>query len=357
MIYNYIKIMKGVTYVDSNQLKSNIQNFFQEGTVIVVGSGLSLAEGIPGMKELADELFNVLPNYLVDQDDKLIWDKIRSSILAGDGLEKALHVVKPSLFIEDKIRDITAKLIYRYDKIVLNDIICNHRKLRFSKFLEYFNIRNDGIVVITTNYDRLLEYACEYNELRIDTLFVGKCISSFQPNKNKFQFCEGIKKIGKTTKPIFSPKVKILKPHGCLSWHLIDDKVYSLPIEVDNTPLIITPGLNTYREGYNIPFDTHRNMSNEAIDGAQKFIIIGYGFNDDHLETHLMRQLEAGKPTFILSWGLSEKIRSYAMNHRNIIAICCDQKTNGSKIIFKKEETIMENVNMWDIVEMLKEVF
>ena len=90
--------MKGVTYVDSNQLKSNIQNFFQEGTVIVVGSGLSLAEGIPGMKELADELFNVLPNYLVDQDDKLIWDKIRSSILAGDGLEKALHVVKPSLF-------------------------------------------------------------------------------------------------------------------------------------------------------------------------------------------------------------------------------------------------------------------
>ena len=138
---------------------------------------------------------------------------------------------------------------------------------------------------------------------------------------------------------------------------MIDDKVYSLPIEVDNTPLIITPGLNKYREGYNIPFDTHRNMSNEAIDGAQKFIIIGYGFNDDHLETHLMRQLEAGKPTLILSWGLSEKIRSYAMNHRNIIAICCDQKTNGSKIIFKKEETIMENVNMWDIVEMLKEVF
>lgn len=45
------------------------------------------------------------------------------------------------------------------------------------------------------------------------------------------------------------------------------------------------------------------------------------------------------------------------MNHCNIIAICCDQKTNGSKVIFKKEETIMENINMWDIVEMLKEVF
>ena len=151
--------MKGVTYVDSNQLKSNIQNFFQEGTVIVVGSGLSLAEGIPGMKELADELFNVLPNYLVDQDDKLIWDKIRSSILAGDGLEKALHVVKPSLFIEDKIRDITAKLIYRYDKIVLNDIISNHRKLGFIKVIKYLNVRNVGVVVITTNCDGLLEYA------------------------------------------------------------------------------------------------------------------------------------------------------------------------------------------------------
>ena len=42
--------------MDIDTAKKIIQNFFQEGTVTIVGSGLSMAEGIPGMSDLSKEL-------------------------------------------------------------------------------------------------------------------------------------------------------------------------------------------------------------------------------------------------------------------------------------------------------------
>ena len=120
--------------------------------------------------------------------------------------------------------------------------------------------------------------------------------------------------------------------------------------------MIITPGLNKYREGYSVPFDTHRAKANEEIDKAQRYIIIGYGFGDDHLETHLMQQLRAGKPSLIFTHSLSANAEKIVKECSGITAFC-RVNSNDTRVLNGKGESIMSGVNLWDLHEMIKEVF
>ena len=113
--------------MDLDSIKQIIQDFFQESTLTVVGSGLSVAEGIPGMSALSNELQNKIPHFLSDHIDIEIWDEINKDLLTGVGLEQALHNTKPSPHIEDNIRTITANFIGNAEKRVLSDIISGRR--------------------------------------------------------------------------------------------------------------------------------------------------------------------------------------------------------------------------------------
>ena len=216
--------------MDIDTIKKLIQEFFQEGTVTIVGSGLSLAEGIPGMWELAKELQVKVPGMLSTSEDEANWQAISNDLSSGVGLEQALHYTKPNSTVEECIRKVTAIYIGEAEKCLFEDIVRNGKQLRFSEYLQQFNIRNQGMAVITTNYDRLIEYACEVNDIMADTLFVGKYISRFKPEESKYASCIGVhRKPGKRQKLLHSPMVTVLKPHGCLSWHLINGIPYSIP--------------------------------------------------------------------------------------------------------------------------------
>lgn len=343
--------------MDIDTIKKIIQDFFQEGTVTIVGSGLSLAEGIPGMWDLAGELQSKIPGMLSDAADRKIWNQINDDLSKGTGLEEALHNTKPSVYVEECIRKVTAIYIGNADKAVFEQVVRNGKLLRFSEYLQRFNIRNQGMAVITTNYDRLIEYACEANDIVVDTLFTGKYLARFKPEQSKYSSCVGVQKRNSKGYVLqYAPKVTVLKPHGCLSWHLLNDVPYSLMNCSVEDSLIITPGLNKYKEGYSVPFDTHRARANGEIDRAQRYIIIGYGFGDDHLETHLMQQLHGGKPALILTHSLSAKAEKLVNECKNITAVC-HVNSIDTKIVTSNGENVLSGVNLWDLHEMIKEVF
>lgn len=336
-------------------MKTVIQDFFQENTVTIIGSGLSAAEGIPGMGSLSLELQDKLPVKISEKADVDNWKAISDRLKAGESLEEALHSIKPTSVVEEKIRETTAVFIRTADKTALNNVLLGSRRFRFSDYLQRFNIRKNGLTVITTNYDRLIEYSCEMDGVRVDTLFVGKYICQFSPDESKYSFCKNIYKLKGQSRVRYSPKVTVLKPHGCLSWYQINGCACSVPHLEKNNCLIITPGINKYREGYNEPFDIHRARANEAIDNALKYIIIGYGFGDDHLETHLLRQLKSNKPALILTHSLSAKAVKVIKECKEVIGVC--NRGNGTFVMNKDDEMFFSDINLWDIREMIKEVF
>lgn len=341
--------------MDLDHIKRIIQDFFQENTVTIVGSGLSAAEGIPGMSALGIELNKSVPLMLHNADDIALWSKISDSLSSNIGLEQALHITAPSQNIEEAIRKVTAKFIGNAEMGVLYKVLASKKTLRFSEYIDHFNIRNNGLVVITTNYDRLVEYACEARGIRIDNLFVGRYIAQYEPEHSKYMFCRNLRSKKHPTVE-FSPRVTVLKPHGCLSWHMVDGTPFCIPQAPVDDSLIITPGINKYKEGYNIPFDGHRTKANNAIDGAQRYIIIGYGFNDDHLETHLVPQLKSGKTALILTHSLSDKAIALVKECKNITAICSNGE-HDSIVITQDGEYLFPGTKLWDLHDMLKEVF
>lgn len=336
-----------------DEAKCYIQDFFSNDTVTIVGSGLSAAEGIPGMGALADELKRRMAGRL-SQDDEEIWKKVVEKLNTGTGLEKALQEVQVNLRIEDEIRSITAEFIYTAEQKILEEIISKGRTLRFYDYIKKFNVTQSGMAVITTNYDRLIEYACEYAGIPADSMFVGHYFARLSPEKSRYSFCrQG--SIGKQ-RIQFAPKVNIFKPHGSLSWHMINDQPYSIPTADHKNALIITPGANKYREGYYTPFDIHRTKANDVIDGANRFIFIGYGFADDHLETHLRPQLNNGKQGLIITHTLSDTARELVDRCPWIMAMVSDGK-NGSDIFYNGEVLNIPDKKYWDLREMIREVF
>jgi hypothetical protein len=69
-------------------LKKRLQQHLGDGLVLVIGSGLSCAEGVPGMGPLGQHLVTHIPASL-SPDDNTLWKQIYP-LIESDGLEAAL---------------------------------------------------------------------------------------------------------------------------------------------------------------------------------------------------------------------------------------------------------------------------
>jgi hypothetical protein len=122
--------------------------------------------------------------------------------------------------------------------------------------------------------------------------------------------------------------------------------------------LVITPGLNKFRNGYESPFDRHRDRANGAIDNAGCFLVVGYGFNDDHLETHLTPRIKSGIPSLMLTCTLSGNALKLARDHANVIAIQHGSEggKDGSWVFVKTMKFFVPDLALWDLGVFVSEV-
>lgn len=341
----------------ADDIKRQLQSILGDGLAVVVGCGLSSAEGLPNMGDLATALDMKVPVGLPAEISPS-WQDISSTLATGAGLEAALSGKDLHEDLMSRIVLETAKLFRSKERSVINDVLSNKIALRFTLLVKILSPSQSSLSIITTNYDRLIELACESAGYAIDCMFTGSLLGRFDQKESAYSFCRGIRRRqGKLTLD-YAPRLKIFKPHGSLDWYRFGSNIVRCPVDVDLLPLIIPPGNMKYRSGYDEPFDAHREYANREIDRAQRYLVIGYGFNDAHLQTHLVRNLVDGKICLLVTRELTEAASEMIRTCPNVMALTADPADHTKSVFrnFDGELTSLDGA-LWDLGILSREVF
>jgi SIR2-like domain len=350
--------VNAITANELDELKKQLQATFSDGLVTVIGSGLSCAEGLPGMGALATELISKVPS-AIPEADNATWAAIEAC-LTTDGLEGALLKHPPTDGIESAIIQVTSAFVRSKEQEAIASCVNGTRKLKIASLLPHISAATPKIAhIITTNYDRLIEFATESEGWGVDSMMVGRYWGKHDPDLSSKLMIRDVSRGNKSTvRLIYRNHIKLFKPHGSLDWFMAGDTPMTSGMEFSCDPLIITPGMGKYKKGYDQPFDVHRDRANSAIDKASSILCIGYGFNDDHLQTHLSPKLKGGTKALLLTHSLSPNARTVVTQSPNCTALVnsADAKSPGTIVVRGTTETLIPSVEWWDVENFVRGV-
>lgn len=316
------------------------QDYYGKAPVIVLGSGASAAHGISGMGALAKHLVAHTDLSGMSAPELMVWEEF-TRILGDDvDLESALHQVAASEELTSRIIKATWMLIHSEDIEVFQKSLQNNAMFPLSRLLEHMFRSSINIInIITTNYDRLAEYACDQRHIHHYTGFTHGFF----------------RQLATTTEITSARRVNIWKVHGSLDWFQspLEDIVALSNIQgiPDNyQPQIVTPGTQKYHKTHLEPFRSIINHADQAINEAGSYLCIGYGFNDVHIQPKLMvKCLRQKTPVTIITYALSDSARKLIIdgNAQNYLAIERGE-TDDQSIIYssldKSPFTVEKNI-------------
>jgi hypothetical protein len=309
--------------VELHELKQRLQHRFTDGLLVIVGSGMSASMGLPTMWALGEHLRREVPKHLTDDCVKA-WDEVEARLASGIDIESALSDVRPESGLVRVVVDETARIIIEAEERAIQRTCAGDVDFAFRRLIPHLMVGSGSTTIVTTNYDRLIEFAAEIQDISVDTGFCGGCFGRLNPKRTRdglSSFVHPSSKKGIPIKRQLRQHIALYKPHGSVDWFLHEGNPVRCVVPLASERLMITPGTSKYRKGYDSPFDYHRSAANRAIDLASGFLVIGYGFNDDQLETHLRPQLAAGKPCLILTKSLTAKAQHVVVDHLSVLAL------------------------------------
>lgn len=335
--------------LDLSKVKRQLQDHLQEGLLIVAGSGLSIAEGVPGMRTLGEHLKQSLPAHLGPATDPE-WRVVVSALDAGDDLETAMGKANLLPATVEIVVAETAELISGHEQSVMAKVLAGERELPFTPFVKRLFKAGKKFHLITTNYDRLIEFAAEAADIGVDSRFFGYLHGKLAPKRSADAYREA-HYVGRNAQFRCLPCLCVHKPHGSLDWFDVGGEIVRCPVRVDKPPIIITPGTGKYQKSFQKAFDDQRNAGNQAVLRANRLMFIGYGFNDDHLEQYLCPNLKLTKPTVIVTHTLSANALRVIKNSKDaeVIALCAAPGTDWTRIINQDGEELIATEPLWNL--------
>lgn len=288
-----------------DKISKQAQDYYKNTPVIILGSGASAAFGMSGMWKLAQHLMANVDVVDLQDNEQTSWHNFCEKLKADIDLETALHDVPLSPELTGRVVSETWNLLAPEDFTVFEDSLNNPSLFPLGKLLKHmFGSTAKELNIITPNYDRLAEYACEQENIHHYSGFTHG-YRGYSAKKD-YLSC--------------SRQVNIWKVHGSLGWFTNSNSVIvslsninEIPNEL--TPLIVTPGIEKYRSTHKEPYKTIIHESDDIMDEATAYLCIGFGFNDEHIQTKLVnRCANNGASVIIITYELTEATKEFIAN-------------------------------------------
>jgi hypothetical protein len=334
--------------VSKTDYEKQAQDYYGKAPLIVLGSGASAAHGLSGMVALAEYLIKHTDILGLSPADKVSWDQLCHLLTSGIDLETALHRVSVSEELTVRVIKATWSLINSEDVQTFKNCLQDRKIFPLGRLITHmFRSSLKKINIVTTNYDRLAEYACEQERLHHYTGFSHGFFRQLAP----------------ADEITISRKVNIWKVHGSLDWFkspLEDIVALSNIDDIPNNyePQIVTPGAQKYHRTHLEPYRSIINSADSAITAAGSYLCIGYGFNDEHIQPKLIAKcVRQNSPITIITYALSEATRKHILNGnaQNYLAIERGITDDQSVVYSSLQDTpITVDKNIWSLDGYLK---
>lgn len=158
--------------MEQGDIFKSVQDLMRDVPLFLIGTGGSIPYGLPGMKELSEHLNTALtPKYSAHT----AWNEFIDRISNGVDLETALTDLTLSTEIQNDIVRETWHLVSRADLAFLEQLILKRKSISAlaGLFRYFYQPSPQKLNILTSNYDRVIEYACDFARLPLDNRFHG----------------------------------------------------------------------------------------------------------------------------------------------------------------------------------------
>lgn len=329
-------------------ISKQAQDYYKNTPVIILGSGASVAYDMSGMWALSQHLIKTIKVEDLSQSEIESWAEFCCLLEGGIDLEGALHKVNLSPELTSRVVLSTWSLLAPQDIAVFDKSLIDSSLFPLGTLLKHMlRSTTKQINIITPNYDRLAEYACEQENIHHYSGFSHGYRGI--PVKMDYLKC--------------SRQVNIWKVHGSLGWFVNEEGVISSLSNIHRipkglTPLIVTPGIEKYRSTHREPYKTTIHEADDVIDAASSYLCVGFGFNDEHIQEKLVNRCAKNDATVILiTYKLSGSAKKFLFSGNSTRYLAIEAQENDlNSVIYSSEfdDPINVDGDYWSLNGFLK---
>uniref|UniRef100_UPI0013D37F8D SIR2 family protein n=1 Tax=Myxococcus vastator TaxID=2709664 RepID=UPI0013D37F8D len=320
------------------------------GTSISTGISLGLSTNFPGMPALAKRFYENISDSGFSKEDQQAWASFKQSFDAlgaewwNFNLEGFLttHPLLTESVLLRQIREHTAEALIAPHESLAKRLETDPRvayplRTLLDRLLRSAPATHPELTVVTPNYDLLVEYSADLLNVPCLTGFTGGILRQWRP---EIGFSPPKILGGPGQKSPQIRRVRLIKPHGSTAWYQSTNEP-NLIIEQFSTRTphgnwnrcMIAPGPSKYAEALMNVCRDHMQLMDNAFKNAQFLVIVGYGFNDRHLEEHLKRSLDRGMAAVYATREISEQaLNTFVRPYQNVTCITSNGTPNGSRV-------------------------